>query len=239
MDNQLILLDTHVHTSQVSICGKISADQMVRLYKKAGYQAIIITDHYCKEYFDDLGNIPWQEKIEYFLSGYKLALSEGNNIGIKVFLGLEIRFTNGPEDYLVYGLDEDYLIENPKLYNDTLTSFRARISQRDALIIQAHPFRKTLTPASPELLDGVEIYNGNPRHDSKNEMAYAYARDNNLKMIAGSDAHQIEDIGKAGIWIPSYIDSMDKFIEWYGHKLEGTKHSYINDKDQTKGVLSV
>ena len=144
MNNDLILLDTHVHTSQVSGCGKVSADEMVRLYKKAGYQAIIITDHYCKEYFEDLGQISWQDKIKSFVSGYKLAEKEGKKIGLKVFLGMEIRFTNGPEDYLVYGLDEEYLIENPKLYNETLESFRNGISNKGALIIQAHPYRKNL-----------------------------------------------------------------------------------------------
>ena len=33
--------------------------------------------------------------------------------------------------------------------------------------------RKT---APPETLDGVEVYNGNPRHDSRNALALAFAR---------------------------------------------------------------
>ena len=29
---------------------------------------------------------------------------------------MEIRFVYGSEDYLVFGLDEDYLLQNPRLY---------------------------------------------------------------------------------------------------------------------------
>lgn len=229
MDNEFQLFDSHVHTSEVSFCGKVPAMEMVRRYKKAGYEGIIITDHYYGGYFDSLSGLPWEQKVESFLSGYKIALKEGSRIGLKVLLGMEITFFNSPEDYLVYGLDEEYLIGNPKLYDHTLDSFKSYIEGTGALIFQAHPFRRGLTPAPYDLLDGVEIYNGNPRHNSNNDSAYAYAKDNNLKMIAGSDGHQIEDVGKAGILIPKEIDSMDKFIEWYVNKAAETEHIYIND----------
>ena len=131
---------------------------------------------------------------------------------------------------MVFGLDEEYLIENPKLYRHTLKSFRSNINGTGSMIFQAHPFRKGLTPAPYSLLDGIEIYNGNPRHDSNNDSAYAYAKDNNLKMIAGSDAHQIEDVGRAGLIIPKEIDSIDKFIKWYDFKAKSTAHIYVNDE---------
>ena len=76
MKDNLMLLDTHVHTSQVSPCGKVPAEEMIELYKEAGYGGVIITDHYYKGYFESLGNRPWEEKIQSFLSGYKAALRE-------------------------------------------------------------------------------------------------------------------------------------------------------------------
>ena len=39
-------LDIHVHTSETSSCGQVSAQEAVRLYEQAGYDGIIITDHY-------------------------------------------------------------------------------------------------------------------------------------------------------------------------------------------------
>ena len=43
--------DTHVHTDESSACGKVPGRQAARLYKAAGYQGIVITDHYTRKYF--------------------------------------------------------------------------------------------------------------------------------------------------------------------------------------------
>ncbi len=51
------LLDMHMHTKETSSCGEVPAAEGVRLYKEAGYQGIMITDHYHKQYFDSLGDI--------------------------------------------------------------------------------------------------------------------------------------------------------------------------------------
>ncbi len=230
MNDEFILLDTHVHTSEVSVCGKVPAAEMVRRYKDAGYDGIIITDHYNEGYFEALGELSWEKKIESFISGYKLAQTEGKNVGLMVFFGIEARFSDSHDDYLVFGLDEKYLIENPKLYEHTYESFKAYIDGTGALIFQAHPYRKGQSPANPSLLHGIEVFNGNPRHDSQNDRAYAYAKNNNLRMIAGSDAHQIEDIAISGIKVPRHIDSIEKLIKWYLNKTQGMEHIYIRDK---------
>ena len=54
-----------------------------------------------------------------------------------------------------------------------------------------------LAPA--ELLDGVEVLNLNPRHDSRNDLALAYAEEHHLLMTAGSDCHRPGDEGTTGI----------------------------------------
>ena len=51
----------------------------------------------------------------------------------------------------------------------------------------------------PELLFGIEIKNGNPRHDSRNDIAAAWAKKYNMHAIAGSDCHQQEDVGVTGV----------------------------------------
>lgn len=47
-------------------------------------------------------------------------------------------------------------------------------------------------------------------------------------MFAGSDAHQIEDVGRAGIKVPRYIDSVENFIQWYDNNAKAEEHIYIN-----------
>ena len=54
-------------------------------------------------------------------------------------------------------------------------------------------------PAPAEYLDGVEVLNLNPRHDSHNDLALAYAKEHHLIMTAGSDCHRPGDQGTTGI----------------------------------------
>jgi len=44
------LYETHMHTSEVSACAVISAEQQVAAYKKRGYCGIISTDHFINGY---------------------------------------------------------------------------------------------------------------------------------------------------------------------------------------------
>jgi len=195
----------HVHTAEVSPCGKVSAQELVRLYKEAGYDGIVITDHYFDGYFDSLGHLDWEEKIDMFLSGYNKALAEGQRIGLEVVLGIEIRFTENVNDYLVYGIDADFLKKYKELYKLGIEGFKRFTRGMDILIYQAHPFRQWMQLADPALLDGVEVFNGNPRHNSMNDKALAFAKKHNLKMISGSDFHQKQDLARGGVILPRLI----------------------------------
>ena len=88
--------------------------------------------------------------------------------------GIELRFHDSFEDYLVYQVTQEFLLNNPELYNHTLRSFKDFIQGKDILVFQAHPFRAGLKPADPKLLDGVEVLNGHPRHNSHNDLAYSF-----------------------------------------------------------------
>ena len=48
-------------------------------------------------------------------------------------------------------------------------------------------------------MDGIEVLNLNPRHDSHNDLALAYAKEHHLIMTAGSDCHRPGDQGTTGI----------------------------------------
>ena len=56
--------ETHLHTAETSPCGKVSAAEMVKRYYDAGYKTLFITDHFYTKYFETLGNLSWEEKIE-------------------------------------------------------------------------------------------------------------------------------------------------------------------------------
>jgi len=210
-------LDPHVHTIGTSSCGKVNGATVAELYKKAGYDGIVITNHYHEEFFTQFAaNLSWQETIDLFLREYHGARAQGNKLGLSVFLGMEIRFTDSPNDFLVYGFDEDFLRTYPNLHHLGLKGFRELVASLAPayriLIFQAHPFREGLNPAAPDLLDGVEVHNGNPRHNSYNHLAAAFARINQLTMISGSDFHRLTDLARGGILLPHPIETVNEFV---------------------------
>lgn len=205
--------DTHVHTSETSPCGKVDARTLVRLYRKAGYHGIVITDHFTRDFFEKLPHSNWHEKVNKYLSGYYTAYEEGKKAGIKVILGMEIKFTENNNEYLIYGFNPEFLYNNPRLYEMNIKTFKQLTENTPILIYQAHPFRVMVTPADPEYLYGVEIFNGNPRHNSYNEKALDYARQHNLKMLSGSDFHQMQDTGRGGIVLSEAPENSLEFAE--------------------------
>ena len=98
-----------------------------------------------------------------------------------------------------YGSYDELLADPERVMSEGLEAFAPKYRADGALLIQAHPFRNKCTPAPAELLDGVEVLNLNPRHDSHNDLALAYAEEHHLLMTAGSDCHRPGDEGTTGI----------------------------------------
>jgi predicted metal-dependent phosphoesterase TrpH len=206
-------IDTHVHTCEVSACAQVGAKDVVRLYKEAGYDGIVITDHYYKGFFHEADGVSWENQIDYFLEGYRNAAEEGEKLGLKVFLGTEIRFTENPSDYLIYGVTEEFLKANPRLHHLGLKGFKKLVENEDILIFQAHPFRSGMVVADPLDVHGVEGHNGNPRHNSRNHMAVNYAIENDMRMSSGSDFHQVEDLARGGMKFDRDIQTSSEFVK--------------------------
>lgn len=203
-------IDLHVHTRETSPCGRTAGRLVAQLYKKAGYDGIVITDHYNRGFFRKFpASLPWSARIDLFLRGYRGAREEGEKIGLTVLLGIEVKFVDSPQEFLVYGIDETFLKTHPELYKLGLAKFRQLTKEfstgPEILIYQAHPFRPGITPAPLALVDGIEVYNGNPRQNSNNERALAFARQHNLRMISGSDFHRRPDLARGGLILPEAV----------------------------------
>lgn len=210
-------IETHLHTNHVSKCGHLSASEIVKGYADAGYSALIVTDHYNRTTFDFLGIDPAApgDKLTPFLDGYRRVREEAEKVGIRVFRGAELRFDECDNDYLFYGWLDDVLAEPEEVFRMGIAGFAPMARAAGGLIIQAHPYRRSCTPAIARYLDGVEVRNMNPRHDSHNDRAEAYAEEYGLIRTSGSDCHRTEDIGLGGIvtnYLPSDILSMTRLI---------------------------
>ncbi|HPZ52290.1 MAG TPA: PHP domain-containing protein, partial [Clostridia bacterium] len=88
-------IELHSHTSEVSPCGKITAQEMIELYVQKGYNGIVITDHFSGPLFSDLEDIG--DILARFCKGYKNALLAAQD-RIKVYLGAEVRLDESYND---------------------------------------------------------------------------------------------------------------------------------------------
>ena len=210
-------IETHLHTNHVSKCGHLDAAAIARGYADAGYSALIVTDHYNRTTFDFLGIDPAGpgDKLGAFLDGYRRVREEAGKLGIRVFRGAELRFDECDNDYLLYGWLDDLLADPEAVFRMGIAGFAPIARAAGALLIQAHPYRHSCTPAIARYLDGVEVRNCNPRHNSRNERAEEYAQEYGLIRLSGSDCHRTEDIGLGGIltdYLPSDALGMTRLL---------------------------
>ena len=199
-------IETHLHTCYSSSCGKLDAETIVKGYAEAGYAGLVVVDHFSAYNFGKQG---WsRNRAEFspdsFWEGFYQVREAAKEFGITVYKGAEVRFDGSPNDYLVYNCP-DAIYEDPDaVFSMGLAAFHALCARNGALLIQAHPFRLPCEPADPRHLDGVEIYNRHPRHDSQNHLAVAFAQENpHLLQLCGSDCHQTPDIALGGIITPT------------------------------------
>lgn len=194
--------ELHAHTSDTSRCAGVDAKDLIALYKQAGTDTVVITDHLSPSTFEAYpkGSLSWAEKVNILLTGYRNAKQAAGD-DLTVLLGMELRFDRKGDnnDYLVYGVTEEFLYQNPDLLDMRLSSFSELAHKNGLLIFQAHPFRTGMHIVNPAYLDGIEVYNACVRHNSRNSIAEAWAKLHKLRGSSGSDFHQIEDVAHGGM----------------------------------------
>jgi len=202
--------ELHCHTQESSVkCGKIPAKDIVNSYIDAGYSTLVITDHYGAKHKSSNG-ISYD--INKFLEGYNAAKDAANG-SINIILGMEINLSENHNDYLIYGITEDFIKIKPEMYYMGIEEFSNHIHENGLLIYQAHPFRNRMSITSPPFLDGIESFNAHPRHDSRNSIAKSWADLHKMNTISGSDAHQLPDLCRSGITTEEEIKTNDDLLK--------------------------
>ncbi len=200
--------ELHAHTSEVSTCAHAPASKLVEAYVRRGYSGVVITDHfnnYILESYKGRG----KDRVERYLEGYYKAKEYAKRYDFTVLLGAETCLLPGPEDFLIYGIDEEFLYKHSKMYTlnqemlyNVCKKYKADINGKKTPIVflQAHPCRSYCKPRDHRFLDGVEVYNANPRHRNNNDKALEFASINTEYILtSGSDYHEFGDEGLGGI----------------------------------------
>ena len=209
----MYLYETHMHTCQASKCGRSTGKEHVRFYKDAGYTGIIMTDHFFGGNTAVNRELPWEERINLFWSGFEDAKAEGDRIGLDVFFGLEQNYAG--DEYLIYGLSKEYMLAHPEMAHWNRRQQLEEVHRAGGCVIQAHPFRirgyMERIRVGTAFCDGIEAANcGNdPLDDAR---AWRMGRTMNLVMTAGSDNHHAPADQLFGVELEKRLTSIEDYV---------------------------
>ncbi len=215
MERTMYKLELHCHTREVSACSNCPAEREIEIYLQAGYSGLVSTNHINRGTYEKLpADWSWERKAEHFLAGFE-ALKKAAGEDFDVLLGCEINLSpveplppalqaEGwagyvPNDYLIYGVTADWIMNTGDMRYMTLEELSCSAREAGFLIVHAHPFRVGTVMQNPDLVDGYEVYNGNPWHDSHNDLADAWADLKGKIKTSGTDLHKADDYPRGGI----------------------------------------
>lgn len=191
--------ELHCHTKYGSRqCGRTEPKDIARLYKEAGFSGIVLTDHYSPLTFaPGHGYFNPKKHIRNYINPY-YEMKKYEDDSFSVMFGMELRHYATGNDYLIYGVEPEWLEKQGNLLALWEKDAYKLMHEQGYLVYQAHPFRPYITRCNLNYIDGVEIYNGKTPKSS-NEKAEAWARNNNKLMVSGSDFHTPAHTGRGGI----------------------------------------
>lgn len=212
--------ELHLHTAQGSKCGHSEGNDYVDFYMDLGYAGAVVTDHFYHGNTRPDRDLPWEQYMEEYLSGYYDMKSAAEGKDFQVFFGVEERFDTWDE-YLIYGLEPEWYIAHPELRNTDRVDYLRLVSESGGFIIQAHPYRYRDYYAkydhftiSSSLVDAYEVFNScNP--PEQNKLALMLAKREGKPMVGGSDRHKVGDYIDlpSGIILPQRADSIGALID--------------------------
>lgn len=182
--------EVHLHTKEASACSQVCGADYIPLYKAAGYDGIIVTDHFFRGNSAIDRSLPWEQWVDEYCKGYENAKAAGDAAGLKVFFGIEENFHG--DEYLIYGIDKAWLRANPDIIHWQPHEMAEAVHKAGGLIVQAHPFRErgylSAVNVHPHQVDAFEAFNfGNlPYMDA---FASTYCREHGINMTSGGDVH--------------------------------------------------
>lgn len=240
------IYETHLHTTAASACAKSAGSEYISFYKSLGFDGIIVTDHFFNGNCCVPKNLPWEERVDIFCSGYEDAKAEGDRQGLKVFFAWECCFCG--DEFLVYGLDKQWLKKHPDMLEwDHITHYE-KIRADGGLVVQAHPFRErgylSEIYVHPHQCDAFEVANtGNPHEQDR--MAYRYAKEHNITMTAGSDIHHAGHTGNGCVYGMEFDEPLDSIDDYVARIKKGSgfslhvPHEHLAWKENTASHLPV
>lgn len=208
--------EPHLHTFPVSSCAKLDTDTQIRLQREAGYDTVIVSDHFSRFHYAKLEihlgrTLTWEEYVDQFYTGYEAARAAGEKYGVRVLFSVELSLA--ANHFLLYNADRAFLLSRTDLFDLSAEELHAHAKAHGVTVIQAHPLRDGICTPFPEHVDGFEVFNSHPRHDNHNDEVQALAnRYPQLLQTAGSDVHRDVDVGGTAVLSEFPIESVGDYL---------------------------
>ncbi|MBE6719208.1 MAG: PHP domain-containing protein [Ruminococcaceae bacterium] len=203
--------EMHCHTKMVSQCGKTEPKDIVEMYREKGYSGLVVTEHYSPLTFGLNSYYKPQRLVDFYISSYE-ELKKYETDDFSVFFGMELRHYATGADYLIYGVDPDWLRKQGNLLAKWEKSVYEMMHKEGYLVFQAHPFRPYILRCNPKYIDGIEVYNG--KCDKKtNDKALHWAEKTGKLMVSGSDFHEKQQLARGGIITNRRIADNNDLVE--------------------------
>ena len=189
--------ELHCHTNMVSQCGRVHPKDIVDMYKKQGYSGIVVTEHYSPLTFRGTKLFRPQKFIDFYISSYE-EMKKYETEDFTVLLGMELRHYGTGSDYLIYGVEPEWLRQQGNLMALREKQAYELLHGAGCLVFQAHPFRPYIIRCNPDYIDGIEVYNGKCE-PLINFKALQWAIETGKLVCSGSDFHSESQLAKGGI----------------------------------------
>jgi hypothetical protein len=191
-----LLIDLHIHTSKYSWCSSIEPQQAVYKALELGLDGIALVEHDRVWSDEDIIQLKTQTKAN------SLIILRGQEISCNT----EDKYRHG--HLITFGY---YRIDHQNLSTREVI---AAVHREGGLAIAAHPFRGGFGLGEDIYLldiDGIEVLH--PQHDAKKILKARQACSQlNLPALAGSDAHEVIEIGTYITYFPHDIHSEEDLI---------------------------
>jgi len=178
--------ELHAHTLPISPCSEYYPSGLIETYKSLGVSAIVLTNHMTPNLLVGKDTSEFAKEYTDAFAEFKACAEEN---GINAIFGIELRFAENFNDYLIFGVSPDDTSEIIGYIDKGLAYFREHFMRDGILLIQAHPKRDRMTETDPSLLDGIEAFNMHPGHNSRVAFAVTKAKDAGLIITGGTDFH--------------------------------------------------
>ncbi len=214
----MMKLETHCHTFGGSTCATTPIELQADIYKKAGYGAVVVTNHYNFPSINAYKGETLKEKLRGYFSLIDVAKEVFSERGIKIFFGAEVQTKtespDGYQEFMLYGFDANFLFDAPTLYELNQKELFRLAEENGLFMYQTHPFRPRVILGEPAYMHGAEAFNGHYHHRNNNDLATEFCLRNGLISLSGTDFHHEDQPVTGGLLVPDNVNGERELVDY-------------------------